>query len=277
MHKASARLAQGAVGFRIALVAFAGALIGSPAAKAETSLTFAQQVVLPGSPFAVQTTSDGHWAFTSLSGRSMGIAILEHINRGYQLVHIVPTTGPALGLTLSRDGSLLLAATAPHSVAFIDVGRAIAGAPDAVLGYQSLGAVAGTIELALSGDGRFLFAANENSSSVSVINVGNALRSDFAASAVIGQIPVERAPVGLAVSPDDAHLFVTNEQAKAGTPGYNPNACALPAGTLGPQGTITVVDVRRAEISPATSVVSRTYAGCVPVRIELSRTGDIGW
>ena len=93
MHKASARLAQGAVGFRIALVAFAGALIGSPAAKAETSLTFAQQVVLPGSPFAVQTTSDGHWAFTSLSGRSMGIAILEHINRGYQLVHIVPTWG----------------------------------------------------------------------------------------------------------------------------------------------------------------------------------------
>jgi hypothetical protein len=74
-----------------------------------------------------------------------------------------------------------------------------------------------------------------------------------------------------------AHLFVTNGGAKAGTPGYNPNACTLPAGTLGPQGTLTVVDVRRAEISPATSVVSRAYAGCVPVRIELSRTGDIGW
>ena len=56
----------------------------------------------------------------------MGIAILEHINRGYQLAHIVPTAGPALGLTLSRDGSLLLAAIAPHTVAFIDVGRAIA-------------------------------------------------------------------------------------------------------------------------------------------------------
>jgi DNA-binding beta-propeller fold protein YncE len=277
MNKASARLSRGTLGFLTALIAFAGALISSPAPMAQTTLPFEQQVTLPGSPFAVQITSDGHWAFTSLSGRRMGIAILEHINRGYQLVHIVPTAGPALGLTLSRDGSLLLAATLPHSVAFIDVGRAITGASDAVLGYQSLGAVAGTIELALSGDGRFLFAANENSSSVSVINVRHALRSDFAASAVIGQIPVELAPVGLAVSPDDAHLFVTNEEAKAGTPGYNPNACTLPGGTVGPQGTITVVDVRRAEISPATSVVSRAYAGCVPVRIALSRTGDIGW
>jgi YVTN family beta-propeller protein len=271
-----ARLARGTLGFLTALVAFAGAL-SSPAAFAQTSRRFEQQLALPGSPFAVQTTSDGHWAFTSLSGARTGIAVLEHMNRRYQLVHIVPTAGPALGLTLSRDGSLLLAATRPHSVAFIDVGRAIAGAPDAVLGYQSLGAVAGTIDLALSGDGRLLFATNENSSTVSVINVRNALRSDFAASAVIGQIPVELAPVGLAVSPDDAHLFVTNEQAKAGTPGYNPNACTLPAGTLGPQGTITVVDVRRAEISPSTSVVSRAYAGCVPVRMELSRTGDIGW
>jgi DNA-binding beta-propeller fold protein YncE len=276
MNKASARLARRTLGFLATLIASAGALI-SPSAVAQTSLTFEQQVPLPGSPFAVQTTSNGHWAFTSLSGPSMGIAILEHINRGYQLAHIVPTAGPALGLTLSRDGSLLLAAIAPHTVAFIDVGRAIAGAPDAVLGYQSLGAVAGTIELALSGDGRFLFAANESSSTVSVINVRHALHSGFAASAVIGQIPVELAPVGLAVSPDDAHLFVANEEAKAGTPGYNPNACTLPAGTLGPQGTITVVDVRRAEISPTTSVVSRAYAGCVPVRIELSRIGDIGW
>jgi YVTN family beta-propeller protein len=277
MDKTSAIIAREPVRFLAALVALMGALICSSVAPSQPPLAFEQQVALPGSPFAVRTTPDGRWAFTSLSGPTTGIAVLEHINHSYQLVHIVPTAGPVHGMALSRDGSLLLAATASQSVAFIDVGRAIAGAPDAVLGYQSLGAVAGTIEVALSGDGRLLFAANEHSGTVSVVDVHSALSSNFAGSAVVGQIPVELGPVGLAVSPDNEHLFVTNEAAKPGTPGYDPNACTLPTGAPGPEGTLTIIDVRRAAIMPATSVVSRAYAGCVPVRIELSKTGDVGW
>jgi DNA-binding beta-propeller fold protein YncE len=137
--------------------------------------------------------------------------------------------------------------------------------------------VAGTIELALSGDGRLLFCREREQRHGRVVDVRSALTSNFGSSAVVGQIPVELRPVGLAVSPDNEHFFVTNEAAKLGTPGYNPNACTLPTGTLGPEGTITIVDVRRAEITPAVSVVSRAYAGCVPERIELSKTGDVGW
>jgi hypothetical protein len=277
MDGTSAISARAVVRFFAALTLFVGTLIGSRAALGQTPLAFEQQVALPGSPFAVQTTPDVQWAFASLGGRSLGIAVFKHDNRGYQLVRIVPTAGPARGLALSRDGSLLFAVTSPRGVAVIDIGRAIAGAPEAVLGYQSLGAAAGTIELALSRDGRFLFASNELSGTVSVIDVRNALSSKFAASAVVGQIPVELGAIGLAVSPNGEHLFVTSEKAKAGTPGYDPNACTLPTGMLGPQGTITIADVQRAEITPAASVVSRAYAGCGPGRIELSGTGDVGW
>jgi len=36
-----------------------------------------QQVALPGSPFAVTTSTDGRWVLASLSGAANGIAIIK--------------------------------------------------------------------------------------------------------------------------------------------------------------------------------------------------------
>ena len=47
------------------------------------------------------------------------------------------------------------------------------------------------LKIALSRNERFVFATNETTGTVSVIDVAKALASGFGASAVIGEIPVE--------------------------------------------------------------------------------------
>jgi DNA-binding beta-propeller fold protein YncE len=119
-----------------------------------------------------------------------------------------------------------------------------------------------------SADERFIFAANENYGTVSVIDRNAAFQSAFANSAVVGQIPVGLDPVGLAVSKDGAHLYVTNEFARPGSAGYNPGACQIQTGpgttALAPEGTILVVDIGIAEVTPSSSVVSRALARLYP-------------
>jgi DNA-binding beta-propeller fold protein YncE len=245
-----------------------------------------QQVALLGSPFGVATTHNGAFVFVSVSKSpsgvgNNGIEVLERASIfGYVYAGFVPLPTPPLGLAISPDGTLLLAA-ATTGVAFIDVQRAITGLPGAWLGSQFLGANAETIEVAITADQNYIFAANEDTGTISVINRVNALQSGFAGSAVIGQIPAEVHPVGLAISPDGLHLYVTNEEAKPGTAGFNPTACLIqsPSGTLEqtPEGTIQVVYIPDAESVPSSSVVSRAVVGCTPVRIRLSAAGDVAW
>jgi hypothetical protein len=80
MDKSSAISPRAVVRVLAAGIAVVGALIGASAATGQTSLAFEQQVALPGSPFAVRTTPDGQWAFTSLLGPTIGIAVLKRIN-----------------------------------------------------------------------------------------------------------------------------------------------------------------------------------------------------
>jgi DNA-binding beta-propeller fold protein YncE len=250
-----------------------------------------QQITMPGSPFAVRTTPNGRWAFVSVSqsvtgstvSGSNGVAVLERAEDTYRFVGFVPLDAvfPS-GLALTRDGTLLLVAV-NTGVAFIDVQRAVTGAPGAVIGVEPLGlpppaGAPGTIEVVFSADERFIFAANENYGTVSVIDRNAAFQSAFANSAVVGQIPVGLDPVGLAVSKDGAHLYVTNEFARPGSAGYNPSACRIQTGpgttALAPEGTILVVDIGIAKVTPSSSVLSRALAGCTPVRIVLMAAGN---
>jgi hypothetical protein len=55
-------------------------------------------------------------------------------------------------------------------------------------------------------------------------------------------------------------------------------ACNLPNGSggaiPGPEGTLTVVDVQKAEVNPAQSVLASVYAVCSPVRVVLSQDSE---
>jgi DNA-binding beta-propeller fold protein YncE len=273
----------------IAVFAVTALLIGPSLASAQAINPTLQDLSLPGSPFAVTPTPDGRYVFASLSGATNGIAIIKQGPTSASLVRILPTGGGAWGLTVTRDGRYLLdtvqpagAATTPQGVQIIDIQKAIAGQPGAILGTVPTGPGSGPIEVALSNDGRFAFVTNEDNETVGVIDFRKALESDASPSSLIGNIPVDQLPVGVAFSPDGRYLYVTNEEANPTDPGYNPAACNIPTGigtgtTPGPEGTLTVVDLRKAEQDPASAVLADDYAGCSPVRVVLSDGGRVAW
>jgi DNA-binding beta-propeller fold protein YncE len=247
-----------------------------------------QQIALAGSPFAVTTSTDGQYVFASLSGTANGIAIIKQSRGSATLIRVLPTGGGTFGLTVTRDGRYLLDtvqpignATTPQGVQIIDIHKAIAGQADAILGTVPTGNGSGPIEVGLSVDNRFVFVSNESNETVDVIDIAKAVASSGSTSSIVGAIPVEQLPVGLAFSGSGRYLYITNEEANPTDPGYNPAACNIPNSTggtsPGPEGTLTVVDVQKAEIDPAQSVLATVYAGCSPVRVVLSQDSEIAW
>lgn len=248
-----------------------------------------QEIHLPGTVFAVTTTRNGKYVFVSTSGQPSSIAILKQRQSFASPVRFLAIEGDPFGLVLTRDGRYLLVAvrpkgarTSPAGVLFIDVRKAIAGKPGAVLGTVPNSESA--IEVGLSKDGRFVFVANESQDTVSVIDFEKALASGQSASSIVGTIPVDIAPVGLAFSGDGRYLYVTNETAKPGHPGYDPTACKIfdgvgtpPKSHPGPKGILSVIDVRKAKTTPHDSVLASVFAGCSPTRVILSGDSKVAW
>jgi len=232
----------------------------------------AAMVSVSGNPFGVAVTPDGRWAFVSDGGS------IDVLRTGSSLTPVkvatIPvqvTTAPAatlgvgslLGETLTRDGRYLLAATGGGAVV-VSVARAEQGRRDAVLGTMSDPTGGdGAIEVAVSPDGGYAFVTQEDSLRVAVFNLHRALTRGFGPGDFVGTIPVGIAPVGMAISPDGRWLYVTSE-VMARTPGGN-------------VGTLTVVNVARAEADPAASVVATVAAGCNPVRVITSADGREVW
>jgi DNA-binding beta-propeller fold protein YncE len=220
---------------------------------------------VPGNPFAVVVTSDGRWSFVSLVN---SIAVLRSGGQSApSLIRTIPVPGNALGEALTRDGRYLLVADA-SGADVVDVARAEAGSPHAVLGsLASTGG--GAIEVALSADDRYAFVSLEDSQEIAVYSLQRALARGFGPSDFIGDIPADLAPVGLAVSPDGRWLYATSEIA-----GDRPLSGG---GRLDGQGTLEVISIGRAETDPGRSVVATVYAGCQPVRVITSAAGSVLW
>jgi DNA-binding beta-propeller fold protein YncE len=187
-----------------------------------------------------------------------------------------------LGESITPDGKYLLAAD-NAAVAVLSVARAESGAAGAVLGTLSApagsgaaagGGPGGAIEVAASPDGRFAFVTLEDSQRAAVFNLGAALSRGFGPADYVGSIPLELAPVGITVSPGGRWLYATSEIASRGTGAAGP--IAGPGGALS-EGTLTVIDLRRAETDPAASVVATVDAGCQPVRVTTAADGTQVW
>jgi DNA-binding beta-propeller fold protein YncE len=141
-----------------------------------------------------------------------------------------------------------------------------AGAADALQGSISDGSGAGTIEVTLSHDERYVFATDEYGESMSVINLERLRAGDFSAHAYVGRVLLDPYPVGMALSSDGRYLYITSEH----------SAQATSQGETTP-GTLSVVDVARAENAPSHAVVGHVIAGCSPVRVVLSSQGNLAW
>jgi DNA-binding beta-propeller fold protein YncE len=172
------------------------------------------------------------------------------------------------GETLTAGAKYLLVAAGSGAVV-IDVQAAEAGSSGAVLGVLSspLGNGSNAVEVTASPDGRYAFVSLDYGDTVAVFDLQAAITSGFKQSGFVGTIPLGSTVVGLALSPDGRWLYATSEIASADTAtGRTPRF-----------GTLSVIDVLRAESDPRSSVVATVPAGCEPVRVVLSPDGSIAW
>lgn len=255
-----------------------------PAAPAGCGLPLADSVVfvpVPGNPFQALPSADGCWLFVALnsdSASATGVAVLHRGNGAATVTRMVPLASGPAGMALTHDGALLVV-SAEDQVYFLDVARLTSGAADPVLGQMSDGPTAGSVYANVTRDDRFAFVSDERASAITVIDLVKARASHFAAGAVVGRIPVGRAPIALTFSPDERYLYTTSEVAPTAW-GW-PAACkpegrmgAMANGPVFPAGALIVVDVARAETDPEHAVVARRPAGCSPVRLALAPRGD---
>ena len=254
-----------------------------------------------GSPFGVAVTPDGRYGFVAVAGGSV-IDVLRMAKTASGrpvLVRSIPVAGEPLGETITPDGKYLLAADGNGAVV-ISVARAESGAASVVLGTLAApggsgngqGALsASAIEVATSRDGRYAFVTLEYDQRAAVFNLAGALSRGFGSADYVGSIPLGQAAVGLAVSPDGRWLYATSEGAvpaqhpvgiRTSPGGSGPALSVAQAARAGivpnePPGTLTLIDLRRAETDPAHSVVATVDAGCQPVRVITAANGTQVW
>jgi DNA-binding beta-propeller fold protein YncE len=222
---------------------------------------------VPGSPTAVVGTPDGRWAFASVTtlsapGRSGGgIAMMALGRRAPRLVRTVSLPGSmagAYGMAMTQDGLLLVAGYTATAVLSV---RALEDGSRHPLVGMLRDAGAGQFEVAVSGDDRYAFVTDETTGGLSVFDLATALQRGFSAAGVaVGVVPLALGAVGVALSPDGAHLYVTTY------------------GSYGPHGQLWALDTARAETgADRAAVLAHAAAGCQPVRVAVSPDGRTVW
>jgi hypothetical protein len=182
------------------------------------------------------------------------------------LKYQVPASGNALGEALTHDGRYLLVADDAGAVVLSVNAIEHRDATPVVGTLSAPGALAsGAIEVAVSKDDSDANVSLEDSAELAVFNLATALANGFRANDFVGMVPLGEAPVGLALSPTGAWLYTTSEVA----PGQD-HPLASPTDT----GTLSVINVARAETDPAGSVVATVDAGRSPVRVIVTKNGE---
>jgi hypothetical protein len=223
----------------------------------------------PGSSFQAIPIADGCHVFVSLVGPVEpgdprrapqpdappgGVAVVSRVGGEPSLTGMIQLEGSPYGMTLTHDGGLLIVSS-DDRVAFSDSGRLITGSADAILGYLNDAPMAGRVYANVTPDDRWLFLSDESTRTISVVDLVKARASGFNGSAVIGQIPVDRAPIALTFSQDHRFLYTTSQIAPSDY-GWPP-VCRAPGSDAARQpmnyaeGAILVVDVERASHDPA--------------------------
>jgi DNA-binding beta-propeller fold protein YncE len=216
-------------------------------------------VSVSGNPFGVATTSDGEYAFVATTSNPSSLLVFSTSAFTPTLVRTIALTGSPTGVALSPNGQYLLIASDSGAIV-VDVAAAETGTSNPVVGTLTSGGTE-AIQVAFSKDGDYAFVTLEDSGEAAVFDFAAALASGFATSGLVGYIPLNEAPVGMALSPDGAYLYVTSEEISGD----------------GEEGSLSVIDVATAETDPADSVVNTVDAGCNPVRVIASADGKYVW
>jgi DNA-binding beta-propeller fold protein YncE len=118
------------------------------------------------------------------------------------------------------------------------------------------------VEVVVTPDGKFAFVTYQDSAHVGVFNLQQTFTQGFGPADLVGRIRVGPQPIGIAMSPDGDHVFVTSKKANSS-----------PTST----GVVQVIDVKKAETNPGRSVIRSADAGCGPSRVITSADGKQVW
>ena len=210
---------------------------------------------IPGTDLAVASvTTDGNPPRGALAVLRVS-AETESLARSI----ILPATTGASGMALSHNVRLLAVTTPSDGTLIVSISELLADDADPVVGGLDDG-TSGQIEAAFSIDDNYLFVTDENSDDLSVFNIARGLASGFTtANVLVGRVLLSAGPVGVAVSPNGQSVYVTTE------------------GPSGGPGFLWVLDERIASQNPGAAIVGHVGAGCNPVRVAVSPTGDMVW
>jgi serine/threonine-protein kinase len=217
-------------------------------------------VRLTGMPFAVAVTAGGQYSFVS-TGVGHSIEVLRSGGRLTPApVRRIKVPAAPHGEAITPDGQYLLAASGSGAVV-ISVARAEHHRRGSVLGTLTSPHGDGAVEVTLSGDGQFAFVTLENSGTMAVFNLRAALASGLRTSGFVGDVRLGINPIGMTVSRDGQWLYVTTQKRNQ----------------TSEQGTLTMINVARAETDPARSVQAAVPAGCDPGRVITTAGGATVW
>ncbi len=222
-------------------------------------------VSVPGRPFGVVSTANHALSFVSLDS---SLAVLRSRSSPPVLDHQVPVPGHPVGETLTHDDRYLLVADGNSGAVVLDVRKVESNAANSVVGTLTGGSGGGAIEVEVSPDDRYAFVTLESSAELAVFNLNEALTQGFGPRDLVGTVPLGEAPVGMAISPDGRWLYATSEAESGQRAGV---------GRGQRLGTLSVIDLGRAETDAKSSVVSTVTAGCSPVRVVVSSNGQTVW
>lgn len=216
---------------------------------------------LPGDTTAV--VARGGWSYVAMPD---GIEVLSDRRFPPRPVRKIgsPQMG-AWGVTVTHNGRYLVVGANTGATVF-SVAAATRTGTRPYLGKLSAGPRSSYgAAVVISPDDRFAFVSMEAANEIAVFDLRRALAEHFRTSALVGTIPLGQGPLGMAISPDGRWLYATTEVAR-GWGGRQPQ-----------QGSLSVIDLHRAEIEPSRSVVRTVTAGCRPVRLALSPDGQTIW
>jgi DNA-binding beta-propeller fold protein YncE len=239
-----------------ATIAAPGCTTATAAARPLTQVHL-HLVTTGAKPFDVVAANNGY-GFVSLGN---GLAVMRTVTAVPALVHTL-SLSQAYGEALTHDQRYLLVSGQSGLTVFRV--RDLENGNYTPAGTLTSPGGKHAVQVAVSRDDRYAFVTLQYSAHVAVFNLRRALTSGFGPADLVGQIPVGAQPVGITASPDGRYLYVAT-------------GLATPARSSG-RGTVTVLDLRKAETSPGSSSVLKVVgAGCGPDRIAVSADGRTVW
>jgi 6-phosphogluconolactonase (cycloisomerase 2 family) len=130
----------------------------------------------------------------------------------------------------------------------------------------TLGPVPGApFGVAATADGRWAFVSFPGAGSVDVFRIGRQ-----AVPAQVRQLVPAGQPLGETLTRSGRYLLAADDGSGAGV-------ISVSRAERGQQGTLTVINLDRAETDPGASVAVTVTAGCSPVRVATSADGRVVW